>query len=249
MIIDACVFAGRNPFRHSGHHSVKDLLRLMDKAGIDRAAVTPLAGAFYPNAQEANEEIYPDIRKHADRLVLIAALNPMYPGWREDLKRSHEVLSAKGIRLFPGYHGYELDLPEVSELASLGLPIFISIRLWDERQHPPTCMVPAIPAASVADLANKHPGTDFVLSMGRYGEIATALKQAGNLFADIAGVQGPTNCISKLVAEVGSDRLLFGTELMLQYALPSRYKVDYAGLAEDDRERIYEGNLAKMRSA
>ena len=246
MIWDACTFVGHHPFRRSQHHSVENLLRLMDKASIDRAAVSPLAGAFYPNAQEANEEIYPDIRKHADRLALIAALNPTYPGWKDDLKRSHEVLSAKGIRLFPGYHGYELDLPEVSELASLGLPIFISVRLWDERQHPPKFMVPAIPAASVADLANKHPGTDFVISMARYGEIATALKQAGNLFADIAGVQGPTNCIRKLIAEVGSDRLLFATELMLQYALPARFKVDYAHLSEDDRERLHEGNLARV---
>ncbi|HET6453509.1 MAG TPA: amidohydrolase family protein [Armatimonadota bacterium] len=248
MIWDACTFVGRHPFRRSQHHSVGNLLRLMDKAGIDRAAVSPLAGAFYPNAQEANEEIYPDIRKHADRLALIAALNPMYPGWKDDLKRSHEILSARGVRLFPNYHGYVLDLPEVWELASLGLPIFISIRLWDERQHPPTCMIPGVPAASVADLANKHPDTRFVLSMGRYGEITTVLKQAGNIFADIAGVQGPTNCIGKLVAEVGSERLLFATELMLQYALPARYRVDYANLSEADRQRIYEGNLTDLIS-
>lgn len=127
------------------------------------------------------------------------------------------------------------------------MPVFVSIRLWDERHHPPVFMVPAVPAASVADLALAHPQTRFVLSMGRYGEITAALKQtaeAGNLFADIAGVQGPTNCMSKLVADGDSDRLLFGTELMLQYALPARYKVDYANLPEADRQKLYAGNLA-----
>jgi predicted TIM-barrel fold metal-dependent hydrolase len=242
MIWDACTSAGRHPFRRSQHHSVENLLRLMDKAGIDRAAVSPLAGAFYPNAQEANEEIRREVSNHSDRLILIAAVNPSYPGWKAGLQE------AKGVRLFPNYHGYVLDLPAVSELASSGLPIFVSVRLWDERQHPPTCMVPAVPTANVVDLANKHPDTRFVLSMGRYAEITTVLKQAGNIFADIAGVQGPTNCIGKLVAEVGSERLLFATELMLQYALPARYKVDYANLSEADRQRIYEGNLTDLIS-
>ena len=244
MIVDACAFVGRHPFRRSENHSVDDLLRLMDKAGIDRAAVSPLAGAFYPNAQEANEEIYPEVARHSDRLMLIAAVNPTYPGWAEDVRRSRETLSAVGIRLFPNYQGYNLTSPEVSELPSVGLPIFISIRLWDERQHPPTFMVPAVHVKSVADLAIAHPKTSFVLSMARYGEITQALKETDNLFADIAGVQGPTNCMSKLIADVGSNRLLFGTELMLQYALPARYKVDYAGLSSLDRERIYSGNLA-----
>ncbi len=253
MIIDACTFVGRHPFVRSHNSTVDDLLRLMDKAGIDRAAVTPLAGAFYQNAQETNEEIHADIRNHADRLMLVAAVNPAYPGWQEDMTRLCDDLSAVGIRLFPNYHAYDLTSPEVSALADrageLGLPVFVQVRLWDERQHPPMCMVPAVPVAKIADLASAHPHTRLALSMARYGEITSALKQtagAGNLFADIAGVQGPTNCMRKLIADVGSDRLLFGTELMLQYALPARYKVDQTSLSDDDRQRLHSGNLTRI---
>jgi predicted TIM-barrel fold metal-dependent hydrolase len=252
MILDACVFVGSSPFHRSHNRSVGDLLRLMDKAEIARAAVTPLAGAFYQNAQEANEEVHPEIAKHADRLLLVAAANPAYPGWENDLTRSRDDLGAVAIRLFPGYHGYTVDAPEVSALADraaeIGLPVFVQIRLWDERHHPPVFMVPAVPVAGVVELALAHPESRFVLSMGRGGEITNALKQASNVFADIAGVQGPTNCVRKLIAEVGSDRLLFGTELILQYALPARYKVDYAGLSDEDRTRLYAGNLASVLS-
>lgn len=253
MIFDACAFVGRQPFRQSRNHSVDDLLRLMDKAGIDHAAVSPLDGAFYQNAQEANEELVLDMRKHADRLLLVAAFNPAYPGWEDDLTHSREELSAVGIRLFPNYHGYDLNSPDVSALADhaadIGLPIFVSLRLWDERHHPPIFMVPAVGASSVADLAMAHPQTRFVLSMARYGEITSALKQTaevGNLFADIAGVQGPTNCVRKLILDIGSDRLLFGTELMIQYALPARYKMDHTDLPDEDRQRLYAGNLADL---
>jgi hypothetical protein len=253
MIIDGCAFVGQHPFQRSINHSVPDLLRLMDKAGIDRAAVTALAGAFYQNSQKANEELLAETGQHSDRLILVAAINPAYPGWELDLARSAGPLRAVAIRIFPNYHNYKLTSPEVSALADqaadLGLPVFVSIRLWDERQHPPICMVPAVPFRDVADLAIAHPNTKFVLSMGRFGEIVAALKEtsaSGNLFADIAGVQGPTNCMRKLVAEVGFDRLLFGTELMLQYALPARYKIDYGNLSDDDRQRIYAENLGKI---
>jgi predicted TIM-barrel fold metal-dependent hydrolase len=54
--------------------------------------------------------------------------------------------------------------------------------------------------------------------------------------------------VRKLIAEVGAHRLVFGTELMLQYALPARYKVDYAGLSDQDRTRLYAGNAANVLS-
>ncbi len=250
MIIDACAFVGKRPHLHTPNHSVDDLLRLMDKSGIDRAAVTPLSGAFYQNAQEANEEIAPDIAKHSDRLMLVAAINPAYPGWEWDLERSRNELSVVGVRLFPNYHAYDLASPEVASLvdkaADMNLPVFIQVRLWDERHHPPAFMVPAVPAVKVVELAAAHPKTTFALSMGRYGEITSVLKQAPNVWADIAGVQGPTNCIRKLSADVGPERLLFGTELMLQYALPARYKMDYCGVSQDARKQIYSGNLTGL---
>jgi len=252
MIIDACAFIGQHPFARSLNHSVDDLLRLMDKAGIERAVVTPLQGAFYQNAQEANEEVHAEIAKHSDRLMLVAAINPIYPGWESDLTRSHRELSAYGIRIFPSYHSYDPLTDEASGMVQkageLNLPVFIQVRLWDERQHPPVCMVPAVPVSKIAELANAHPKTRFIMSMGRYGEIASALKQnkAGNLYADVAGVQGPTNCMKKLVADVGASRLLFGTEMMLQYALPARYKVDYSGISDQDRRRLYAQNITLL---
>lgn len=254
MIIDACAFLGRNPFARSINSTSGDLVHVMDKTGIDRALVTPLAGAFYSNAQESNEEALVQITRNGHRLTLVAAVNPSYPGWEKDVERSVKSLHAVGLRLFPGYHGYDLASPEVSALAEtagkMGLPVFVSVRLWDERQHPPCCMVPAVPASKVAELAVKHPKTSFVLSMARFGEVTSALKAApGNLVADVAGVQGPVDCMRKLAAEVGAERLLFGTELMIQYGLPSRYKIDYGHLSESDTQRIYEGNISRILGA
>lgn len=48
------------------------------------------------------------------------------------------------------------------------------------------------------------------------------------------------------VTEVGADRLLFRTELMLQYALLARYKIDYGNLPEKDSQRIYANDLTGL---
>ncbi len=255
MILDACAFAGPWPFTRLRYRSAEDLVRLMDKAGIDRAAVSPLAGVFYKNCQEANEELFFGIGKNADRLMLVAAINPTYPGWEKDLARSREVLSAVGVRLFPNYHGYELSRPEVGALCErageYGIPIFVSLRLQDERHHPTAFKVPAVPYTSVAELARAHPNTRFVLSMGRFGEIAAALKetaQTANLLADVAGVQGPSRCMRRLINEAGSERLLFGTELMLQYPLCARLKMEFSDLKPEESQAVYAGNLARLLS-
>jgi len=249
MIWDACTFVGEWPFASLPYRTVADLLARLQAAGIARALVSPLAGAFHPDPASANAELAAGLAGHADRLHLVAACNPAWPGWERALGEAVR-LGAVGVRLFPGYHGYQLSHPEVAALASrageLGLPVFVTLRLQDERQHPAAFQVPSVPAAAVAALARAHPGTRFVLSMARFAEISAALPLAPNLYADLAGVQGPDGCLDRLVAELGSERLLFGSEALLQYPLPARMKLEYSDLGAADRERIGFGNLEQM---
>lgn len=247
MIFDACTFVGRWPFAKMRHQTVRELLLLLDKNRIDNALVSPLEGAFYQNCQEANEDLFFEIGRDADRLKLVAAINPSYPGWDKDMKRSHEVLAAAGVRLFPNYHGYSLMDSNTEALADLAadfhLPVFVTVRIQDERHHPVAFQIPPTPVEELIQLANRHPKTYFVISMGRFGEITQVITKTTNVYADFAGVQGPTLCIKKLVAEAGQDRLLFGTELLFQYALPSRLKVEYSDLPDEIKETLYIGNL------
>ncbi len=81
MIVDVNAYLGPFAFRQLGHNTAEGLLRLMDAKGIGRAWVSSAAAITYRNVQPANEELAADVRKHRDRLVPLAVINPFYAGW------------------------------------------------------------------------------------------------------------------------------------------------------------------------
>ena len=106
MIIDAHAWIGHWPFRPLPHRGVADLLRQMDRCGIAKALVGSLHGLFYQDCHEANRELQKETRRHRDRLMPCAIINPRYPGWREDLAECREKFGMRCVRIVPQYHAY-----------------------------------------------------------------------------------------------------------------------------------------------
>src|SRR5437867_2330120 len=101
------------------------MLALMDRARIDRAVVLSASSITYRNPQAGNEEVAAEIRSHGDRLTGFAVLNPVYAGWRDDLKICREQFRMRGLRLYPCWHNYHLTdsacLEMVHRAADLGM--------------------------------------------------------------------------------------------------------------------------------
>ena len=57
MIIDVNAYLGHWPFRQLRHNTVKGLLNLMDRNGIDKAMVSSINAIFYKNCHAGNEEL------------------------------------------------------------------------------------------------------------------------------------------------------------------------------------------------
>jgi len=252
MFFDVCAFCGRWPFSARRGGSVEDLLRLMDRGCLERALVSPLAGAFCSDAMAANEEIWPELRGRADRLLFAPVLNPTFPGRDADLKRCCEEYGASAVRVFPGFHGYAVASDVMGalldECAQAEVPAVVTARLLDERHYPPAFQAPEMAAQDVASVAKAHPRTTVVLSFARAHEILP-IRESGwpeNLYTDLTGVQGPAGIVTELSAAPGVARLLSGTGLVLQYALPARMKVETSGLADADIAAILGENALKL---
>lgn len=136
MRVDIGAHLGHWPFQRMRATTPDSLAEQMRELGVDLSVVSNLNGLFYANCQDANEELAEWLkadRRHRDRFVPLAVLNPVYAGWRRDLQRCHAELGMRGLRLYPQYHDYDFSEPRLHELLvaarDLDWPVCFSLRM------------------------------------------------------------------------------------------------------------------------
>ncbi|MCZ2458119.1 MAG: amidohydrolase [Chitinophagales bacterium] len=140
MLIDVNAYTGHWPFRQLKNNSCEKRFQLMQALGIDISVMSNLNGVFYKNPQSANEELFEDLKSNSsygNRIIPFAVINPIYSGWKDDLKICIEKMGMKGVRLHPLYHRYDLKNSNCIELVKrvrdLNLPVALSLRIVDSR--------------------------------------------------------------------------------------------------------------------
>ncbi len=140
MLIDINANTGHWPFNKTNCNTCAELLKRMDKYGVDMSVVSNMNGIFYKNTQPANEELYDELksdRRFRKRFVPFGIINPIYAGWRHDFDICINNFGMKGIRLYPLYHDYELTDPNLFELINLakekGIVVAFTLRMVDSR--------------------------------------------------------------------------------------------------------------------
>ncbi len=261
MIIDMSAFIGRWPFAPLGYESADDLLRLMDRAGVDMSVVTSLNSVFYYDAEIGNREVGEACRRHADRLIPFAVINPNLPRWREHLAACVEEYHIRGIRLHPDFHKYSLLpdawAPEIAEVmaaaAERGLPVFIQTSLLDMRHYPGYCVVEEVPIRQVGEALERYRENTFVVGGGRWfrARATELIKHARganltNLYIATDGLGGPWDGIGSFARQIGSDRLVFSSRAPLLYTEAARVVVETSELSAEEQAAILGGNAARL---
>lgn len=140
MLLDINAYVGHWPFQQLRYNTCDSLLGRMNQFGVDVSVISNMNGIFYKNTQSANEELFEELksdRRFNDRFIPFAVINPIYAGWKDDLKISIDKMGMKGIRLYPKYHDYEITDPSLIELVKRardsGLPVAFKLRMFDSR--------------------------------------------------------------------------------------------------------------------
>ena len=250
MIIDVNTYIGHWPFRRLRYNRAEDLVRRMDNKGIDNAIVSSLHGVFYKNAHASNKELSLAVRPFRGRLIPFATLNPTYPGWREDLQRCAQDLGMRGLRLYPGYHGYAIGdepfLELVKAAADLGWPIQIPQRLVDRRQRHRWDLAEDITAAAYSALTALCPDAKWMIlsSLGLDGRI---FSPEASLLIDICRYDAVLRrSIQGLIDSIGIEYLAFGTGMPFKVPEAALLKLELLDLTPEDRECIAWRNAAWM---
>jgi len=250
MWIDSNAYVGHWPFRQVRNSTCKELVTRMDAHGIAASVLTNINGIFYKDTQAANQELYDEIntsRKWKDRLIPFAVINPVYSGWKEDLKISTTRLGMKGVRIFPKYHRYTLDHPECIELVKMvrdmGLPIGLTLRMVDSRPSSWLDITDEWKLSDIMPLVEAVPDAKFmVLNVAGSTQLEkeqVELLKKTDLFIDTSG----RNIINlgEMLKTFGKDKFGFGTHSpILDYRTGA---LRIAALREDEADAATKADL------
>jgi len=253
LIIDVNTYIGHWPFRQLRHNTVDGLLRLMDENVIDRAMVSSINAIFYRNCHAGNIELYDSTKNHRDRFITFATLNPKYACWKDDLKECKEEYGMSGIRMLPQYHNYKLYEGEGLEMINMAtemkMAISIPIRMEDRRQRHWLDNVGDIPLFDLESAIKASPEARFIILNGRGFEswAKNGNMRKYNFIIEISRLsvvlQGE---IPKLIEQLGSSRLAFGTGIPFNYANPSLLKMQVLDAPENIKEKLFWQNALQI---
>lgn len=250
MIVDTNVYLSRWPFRRLVGDQTPDLVVRLRKRNVAQAWAGSFDGLFHKDIAGVNARLAEECRTHGkDFLVPFGSINPMLPGWRDDVRRCREEHRMPGIRLHPNYHGYKLEDAVFAELLHLAteqrLIVQLVLSAEDVRTQSPLMRVAPVDVSALPRIVEREPAARLVLLNWRPGieepEQLAPLAKAGQVYFDIATAEGVEG-VARLVDRLSPERVLFGSNYPFFYFEAALLKMRESGLDERRQKALFEGN-------
>lgn len=218
------------------------------------------------------ESLTAAVNTYPERLIGYVMIDPTLEDARNQTHYSLNILSMKGVTLFPALHNFSAsdervypiyeealyaDAPVFIHFGQLNIPIFKKLGLPDpvDLQYSDPLDLRE-PAAEFTDVS-------FIIPHFGCGRFEEALRVAGefnNVYFDTSSsnswIQPPLtlkDVFKKAIEVLGPDRLIFGTDSSY---FPRGWRkdifdeqmqvLDLLGVMEQDKELIFGGNIARI---
>ena len=256
-MIDVNVWLSQWPFRRLPCDDPEALAARLRSLGVTEAWAGNFDAMLHRDFAAVNARTAEICREHGGGLLRpIGAVDPTLPDWREELRRCQEVHKMPGVRLHPNYHGYGFDHPAFAELLDeagrRGLVVQIALKMDDDRNlHPLLKSLPTTDAAPLIPLLARPSLPKIVLLnalKNLSGKPLRRLLDAGDVWVDVAMLEGMEG-LKRLVAQIGPDRLLFGSHAPFFYPEAAELKFKESALAPEYAEAIKRGNARRVLPA
>ncbi len=243
MIFDFRVFLGEGYDGTS--QTVDELLLRMDTLNIEMALACPFKPVSY-ELEQANQVLADAIKKHEDRLLGAARVDPWQPNAAESLGWAVEALGFRALYINPWEENFRADIKQLDELMAVA-----------EEKKLPVLVASGYPwlseASQVCKLASRWPGVPVVMSNGGQINIsglgqagaALALRQQGNLSFDTAGIYRQ-DFIEEMIDVFNGERVLFGSGAPY---FDQRYEIrrlQLAKVSDENRQKMADKNACRL---
>ncbi|GAA2813142.1 amidohydrolase family protein [Kribbella solani] len=242
-VIDVHAHLGPYSLFHIPDPDAATMVSVMDRTGTE-VTVVAANRAIQQDARLGNSQTLAAVDEYPDRIAAYAVINPWQSPERE-LDRLADDTRFVGIKVHPSLHKYPVTgarYAAVWEFAeSTGCPVL------SHSEHQSPYDAPAL----FETVAERFPGAPVIL--GHAGitpagvdESIAAATRHGSLWLEVCGSQMTGPLICSMVEQVGSGRVLFGSDFPFIDQRMSLGRVVYAPLTESQRQDVLSGNARKL---
>ena len=225
--------------------TVPQLRTVMERAGIDRAVLQPIA-TKPEQTVGVNRWAF---KAQDERVISFGTLHPDYPQWRDELKWLVEA-GIKGVKFHPNYQEFNIADPKLFPLyeaiftAGLIVLFHSGVDLWypDSGQAHPRQLKQVLTLFPGATIIAAHMGgfrtweavEEYLVGTALYFDTAYSLGELG------------AARMEKIIREHGVEKILFGSDTPWSDPQAEIAKLKSLQLTEEEREKILGGNAQRL---
>ncbi len=218
------------------------MLLSMDRAGVASIVCSSHAGL---NEQErGNAEMAQVVREHPGRFYGYRVINPNYPeAAQREVDRYPRDPGFIGFKFHPSGHSYPITgehYAPVLAYANEHKLIVLSHTWGDSRYDNPDL---------VAEVAAKYPQAIIIMGHSGYGawdKTFAIAREHDNIYLDLCAAYRVNGVITRMVNEVGSHRIVFGTDQPWFGPHHCAGAVCFSRITDEDRHNIFHRNAEKL---
>ncbi|MEU9980555.1 amidohydrolase family protein [Streptomyces sp. NPDC050856] len=242
--VDAHGHIGRWPAFAVPDGSPAGLVAMMDRCHVAVSCVSHLL-AVGPDARAGNALLLDALAAHPGRLLGYAVYDPHDRQGPERLRDLLEVPGVIGAKLHPEVHRTALDDPAYApafEIAAGRGGIVLA-----HSQHGS----PWADAGRFTAVSPRYPGLPLLMGHSGlfpegYGPAVRAAGRCPDLVLETCGSRMTARHLVRIVAEVGAERVAFGSDAVFLDLRTGLGRVLLADLAESDRRWVLHGTMDRL---
>jgi hypothetical protein len=242
LIIDAHAHFGDCSQVHAPFGSAEGMLASMERIGIRTTCISAHM-AIGSDYHWGNDQVAEAMRRYPERFAGYVFINPNYPQDIEaEIARGMDQLGLWAVKIHPSINEYPPDGPAYQRVYAI----------MQERKG--LVLSHTFGKAEILDkLSATYPDVTFInahIGGGYDGRQPASwvplVRERPNVYVDIVASPVPYGGLAKLAAEVGADKILFGTDTPFCDTAHQIGKVTHARLSDEDKRKILGLNTQRL---
>jgi predicted TIM-barrel fold metal-dependent hydrolase len=218
------------------------MLEMMDRSGV--CCIVCSSHSSLADAERGNREMAQVVTDHPGRFYAYRTVNPNYPEQvKDEVARFPEDEGFVGFKFHPSGHSYPItgdNYVPALEYADEHRLLLLS-HTWGSSEYDGPSLL--------GQVAERYPNVTFLMGHSGYGEWEAALavaRERANVYLELTAASRVSGIITRMVGEVGSEKIVFGTDLPWFDPHFGIGSVCFSRIADEDRHNILHRNAERL---